>query len=64
VLRQHVGDGQAAHALVVDDDPGARELLRRTLEQAGWTVDEADLGLFGRDSVVRLRAPEPAGARG
>jgi SAM-dependent methyltransferase len=24
---------------------------------AGWTVEEADLGLFRRDSVIRLRAP-------
>jgi hypothetical protein len=26
--------------------------------EAGWVVEEPDLGLFARDSVIRLRAPE------
>jgi len=30
--------------------------MSRVCEDAGWTVEEADLGLFRRDSVIRLRA--------
>src|SRR5262249_25593910 len=32
------------HILVVEDDPMLRELLRRTLEQEGWEVVEAENG--------------------
>jgi signal transduction histidine kinase/CheY-like chemotaxis protein len=33
-----------AEILVVDDDPGTRDLLRRTLEKAGWSIGEAASG--------------------
>jgi len=33
-----------AHVLIVDDEPGQREMLRLLLEDAGHTVDEADAG--------------------
>ena len=32
-------------ALVVDDDPSLREMLRRNLEEQGWGVDEAENGV-------------------
>lgn len=37
--------------LVVDDDPVSRQLLRRQLEQAGWTVVEADGGEAALEQV-------------
>lgn len=35
------------HALVVDDDPTVRTMVRLTLEIEGWTVDEAGDGPTG-----------------
>jgi hypothetical protein len=52
-----------AHKLVPDDhewnfwpsnDP---RRMAAVCSEAGWIVEDADLGLFRRDSVIRLRAP-------
>jgi CheY-like chemotaxis protein len=48
-------EGQTA--LVVDDDPASREILRRSLERAGWTVIEAANGREGLETV-RNRTPD------
>jgi PAS domain S-box-containing protein len=62
------GDGRTA--LMVDDDPMSREVLRRSLERAGWTVAEAVNGGAGlawiRDNaadliVLDLMKPEMGG---
>ena len=45
-----------APVLVVDDDATLRELLRRILEGAGYTVVEAE---NGRVALERLRTLEP-----
>ena len=34
-----------------------RDRMAAVCESAGWIVEEADLGLFSRDGVIRLRAP-------
>jgi signal transduction histidine kinase/DNA-binding response OmpR family regulator len=44
VLNKYRCGGAARPALVVDDDPAARELLRRLLEKDGWAVTEAENG--------------------
>ena len=38
--------------LVVEDDPRAREMLRRIIEKQGWQVDEAENGRVGMERVV------------
>jgi CheY-like chemotaxis protein len=38
--------------LIVDDNADARELLRRTLVSAGWTVNEAANGRAGLQSIA------------
>ena len=43
--------------LVVEDDAATRQLVRRTLEQAGYGVDEAENGAVG---LERFRARRPA----
>jgi CheY-like chemotaxis protein len=43
--------------LIVEDDPIAREMLRRMLEKEGWSVDEADNGRVGLERVA-ARRPE------
>ncbi|MDH3231830.1 MAG: response regulator [Alphaproteobacteria bacterium] len=62
------GDGRTV--LMVDDDPTSREILRRSLEQAGWIVAEAASGDEGLDwirdnaadlIVVDLMKPETDG---
>jgi CheY-like chemotaxis protein len=42
--------------LVVEDDPATREMMRRTLVNDGWTVDEAENGRIGLERV-RQRPP-------
>ncbi|MGH2442823.1 MAG: response regulator, partial [Chloroflexota bacterium] len=41
--------------LVVEDDPAVREMLRRTMENAGWPVVEAANGREGLDRVRETR---------
>jgi CheY-like chemotaxis protein len=57
VVGRHVrGDGKA-QVLVVDDDPKTRDLLRRTLQKAGWTVAEA---ANGSEAIAALERAKPA----
>ncbi|UEM03929.1 response regulator [Skermanella rosea] len=62
-----VAGSDACDVLVVDDDAAARDVLRRTLERAGFTVAEAEDGLAaldrmqtGRPLVVVLDLGMPA----
>jgi PAS domain S-box-containing protein len=57
VLKKCAGDGQSRSALVVDDEPEARDLLRRALESDGWSVVEAANGLL---AIERLQERRPA----
>jgi CheY-like chemotaxis protein len=41
--------------LVVDDDPGTREMIRRALTREGWSVREAEDGDTGLEEVARSR---------
>ncbi len=57
VVGRHVrGDGRA-QVLVVDDDPKTRDMLRRTLQKAGWTVAEA---ANGSEAIAALERAKPA----
>jgi two-component system chemotaxis response regulator CheY len=42
-------------ALVVDDETDARELMRDTLEAAGWRVEIAEDGIAGLGRIPRIR---------
>jgi PAS domain S-box-containing protein len=44
-------------ALVAEDDPATRDLLRRTLEKDGWVVTEAT---NGREALARMASVPPA----
>jgi signal transduction histidine kinase/CheY-like chemotaxis protein len=50
------GDGRA-QVLVVDDDPKTRDVLRRTLQKAGWSVAEA---ASGSEAIAALERARPA----
>jgi signal transduction histidine kinase/DNA-binding response OmpR family regulator len=45
----------ATDVLVVDDDPGTREMLRRLLNREGWLVREAEDGEAGLSEVARSK---------
>jgi signal transduction histidine kinase/CheY-like chemotaxis protein len=45
--------------LVVDDEDPIRRVLRRVLERAGWTVDEARDGREALDKILECDAREP-----
>ena len=42
-------------ALVVDDEPEARAVLRRALEQVEWTVEEAENGAMALERIDTLQ---------
>ena len=56
ILDSYAGRGAHRQVLVVDDDPAARELHRRTLAREGWDVQEA---VDGATALVALRAVAP-----
>ena len=52
---RHVRGGDRAQVLVVDDDPKTRDMLRRTLQKAGWTVAEAANGCEALEALERAK---------
>jgi signal transduction histidine kinase/DNA-binding response OmpR family regulator/PAS domain-containing protein len=57
VVGRHVSADGRAQVLVVDDDPKTRDMLRRTLQKAGWTVAEA---ANGSEAIEALERAKPA----
>jgi PAS domain S-box-containing protein len=56
-LRRWCGAAPARQALVAEDEPATRELLRRTLERDGWAVTEA---ANGREALACVARQPPA----
>ena len=54
VLLRYRGNA-ASTALIVEDDPSSREMLRRLLEKEGWIVFEADSGRSALEELARNR---------
>jgi CheY-like chemotaxis protein len=52
LVRTYVPDDRRQRALVVEDDPATREMLRRMLERDGWAVAEAPDGQVGLAHVA------------
>jgi CheY-like chemotaxis protein len=57
LLRKYKCGGPPYRVLVVEDDVATRDMIKRTLEQDGWTVDEAENGRVALDAVQGA-APE------
>jgi len=51
LLQRYAGGGLPGRALVVDDQPTNRDLLRAALEAEGWEVVEAENGQEGLERV-------------
>ena len=56
-LKKHRRSSTAQTVLLVEDDPGTRDMLRRSMEKEGWTVTEA---VNGRRGLEALTAGMPA----
>ena len=57
VLAKYRPGGDGGSVLVVEDDPSASDLLRRTLESEGWTVRVAR---NGREALAQMDVEDPA----
>ena len=55
VLHRYRCDNPPCLILVVEDDAATREMMRRTLERAGWTLAEAENGRVALERVARSR---------
>jgi PAS domain S-box-containing protein len=55
ILKQYVGEEHSRSVMIVEDDPDTREVTRRILEQAGWSVVEAENGRAGLERLASLR---------
>jgi signal transduction histidine kinase/DNA-binding response OmpR family regulator len=51
VLRRYKCEKPPCPVLVVEDDPATRDVIRRTLEQDGWRVSEAENGRVALQAV-------------
>jgi signal transduction histidine kinase/DNA-binding response OmpR family regulator len=52
VLRRVRSTGSVKSVLIVEDDPGARKMMRRLFEKEGWSVSEAENGRVGLDAIA------------
>ena len=57
LLRQYRREGPAGPVLIVEDDAATRDMLRRSLEKAGWTTAQAE---HGRAALARVAEQQPA----
>jgi len=55
VLKRYAGPELSQSALIVEDDADVRDVTRRALELAGWSVVEAENGLVGLDRLAKTR---------
>ncbi len=51
ILRKYQCEKAICEILVVEDDDATREMIARTLEKEGWTVDQAENGRIALDRV-------------
>jgi CheY-like chemotaxis protein len=56
ILERYHENGNARHALVIEDDAATREMLGRMLEKEGWSVNRA---ANGRIALEKLRELVP-----
>ena len=51
LVEKYAGTDSARRALIIDDDEPSRSMLRRTLEDLKWNVDEAENGAEGLEKL-------------
>jgi PAS domain S-box-containing protein len=55
VLKRYAGPELSPSALIVEDDTDVRDVTRRSLELAGWSVVEAENGRAGLERLATFR---------
>ncbi|MBI1930533.1 response regulator [Candidatus Poribacteria bacterium] len=55
ILKKYQRERSSRPVLVVEDDDATREMMRRMLEKAGWTVTEAENGRVALSRVAENR---------
>lgn len=55
VLKKHLQHNETGSALVVEDDPDTRQMLRKMLESGGWSVTEAVNGKHALECVANSK---------
>ena len=55
LMKRLCKDRKSVSVLIVEDDPAARELLRRAIESQGWTATEAVNGREGLDQLAQAK---------
>jgi CheY-like chemotaxis protein len=55
VVTRHLSPGSARSALLIDDDENVRDLVSRSLADAGWEVVEAGNGQVGLERLTQAR---------
>jgi PAS domain S-box-containing protein len=55
LVRKYRRSGGRDVVLLVEDDPGTRDMLRKTLEREGWDVAEAANGRIGLSQVEQVK---------
>ncbi len=53
VLRRVRTKADNKSVLIVEDDPGARRMMRRLFEKEGWSVNEAENGRVGLEALAQ-----------
>jgi len=53
VIRRVRSTSDNKSVLIVEDDPGARKMMRRLFEKEGWSVTEAENGRVGLEAVAQ-----------
>ncbi|MBK9711652.1 MAG: response regulator [Kouleothrix sp.] len=52
ILGKYRRDGSPCPVMLVEDDPPTRQMMRRTLERAGWAVAEAENGRVALERIA------------
>jgi PAS domain S-box-containing protein len=55
VLKRYTDPGATPSALIIEDEPDVRDVTRRILELAGWSVVEAQNGRVGLERLATMR---------
>ena len=55
LILKYTSTGEGGKALIIEDDEPSRSMLRRTLEDFDWDVEEAENGAVGLERLDRTR---------
>jgi signal transduction histidine kinase/CheY-like chemotaxis protein len=54
-LVKQMGNNSSRQVLIVEDEPGTREMLERTLKKEGWTISSAENGRVALEKIAQAK---------